>query len=211
MPTTPLPRQRRKEARPGEIVAAALELFLTKGFAATKIDDVARAAGVTKGTVYLYYPSKEALFQAAVRETVIPNIARSDEAIATAGQSAAEQLRTIMHLWAASIGECRGSLLKLLISEAGNFPELADFYIEEVVKPVQGFIAGIIHHGIERGEFRPVDAEMLARVLFAPIALTNIWRYTHSGPNALPSDLVALAGFHLDVVLNGITLSRMPT
>lgn len=211
MSTHPRPRQRRKEARPGEIIAAALELFLTKGFAATRIDDVAKAAGVTKGTVYLYYPSKEALFQAAVRETVIPNIARADEAIVTAGQSAAGQLRTTIRFWATSIAECRGSLLKLLIAEAGNFPELADFYFEEVVKPVQNHVACIIHHGIERGEFRPLDAEMLARTLFAPIALTNIWRYTHSGPNALQSDLVALAEFHLDVVLNGIMLSREST
>lgn len=203
-PLSTTPRQRRKEARPGEIVAAALELFLTKGFAATKIDDVARTAGVTKGTVYLYYPSKEALFQAAVRETVTPNINRASEAMAMTGQSATAQLRSAIGQWAESIGECRGSLLKLLITEAGNFPELADFYFDEVVKPAQTFIADIISNGIARGEFRAMDPASLARTLFAPIALANIWRYTHTDSNATPIDFVALAEFHLDVVLNGL-------
>lgn len=201
--------QRRKEARPGEIVAAALELFLSKGFASTKIDDVARAAGVTKGTVYLYYPSKAALFQAALREAVVPGICGNLGCDEVAQQSAAEQLRTAICQWAERLNECRGSLLKLLIAEAGNFPELADVYYEEVVKRAQGLIAGILRRGIEQGEFRAVDAEALACTLFAPIALTNIWRFTHIGHDATQIDLRALAEFHLDIVFNGITLRKV--
>ena len=198
--------QRRKEARPGEIISAALQLFLNKGFAATKIDDVAHAAGVTKGTVYLYLNSKEVLFQAAVRETVLPNISRAEFAIAAAGQSATEQLRAAVSQWAKNIDESRGSLFKLLIAEGGNFPELADFYFEEVVKRIQDSIAQIIHKGMKSGEFRTLDAEELARTLFAPLVLTNIWRHTHKDKCAQQTGLATLAEFHLDVVLNGITL-----
>lgn len=201
--SSPPLRQRRKEARPGEIVAAALDIFQTKGFAASKIEDVARAAGVTKGTVYLYFSSKEALFKAAIRETVLPNLDRISDA-AMAESTARARLHTAVHLWAAGMDNCRGSISKLMIAEAGNFPELAEFYREEVSGRVRRMLINIIEYGIAQGEFRVCDPATVTRTLCAPILLSHIWRHTFPSQHDNQPDLAVLADSLLDVVLNGI-------
>ncbi|MBS1155963.1 MAG: hypothetical protein H6R07_1887 [Proteobacteria bacterium] len=204
--SSPPRRQRRKEARPGEIVAAALAIFQTKGFAASKIEDVAHAAGVTKGTVYLYFSSKEELFKAAIRETVLPNLDRISDA-AMAESTARARLHTAIHLWAAGMDNCRGSISKLMIAEAGNFPELAEFYREEVIGRVRRMLIGIIEAGIAQGEFRPCDPATVTRALCAPVLLSNIFRHTFGNPYENQSDLAKLADSLLDIVLNGIALN----
>src|SRR6187549_559455 len=130
-----LPRwQRRKEARPAEIVAAALDVFVERGFAATKLEEVARRAGVTKGTVYLYFESKEALFKAVVRETIVPIFARGEQMVAEHQGSSADLLTQLMRKWWERIGETSLSgIPKLMMAEAGNFPALARFYYDEVI------------------------------------------------------------------------------
>ncbi|MDR3409439.1 MAG: TetR/AcrR family transcriptional regulator [Formivibrio sp.] len=199
----PARRQRRKEARPGEIIAAALAIFHAKGFAASKIEDVARVAGVTKGTVYLYFSSKEALFKAAIRETILPNLDRIKET-ALAETTARAQLYSAVRLWTAGMSTCRGSTSKLMIAEAGNFPELAEFYRDEVSGRVRRMLSDIIEYGIAQNEFRPCDPAMLARILCGPIVLSNIWRHTFVDPHENQPDMDALADSLLDVVLNGI-------
>ena len=204
MADSPLPRrQRRKEARPGEIVAAALAIFHAKGFAASKIEDVARAAGVTKGTVYLYFASKEELFKAAIRETVLPNLDRIKDA-AMAETTARAQLYTAVRMWAGGMNNCRGSISKMMIAEAGNFPELAEFYREEVSGRVRGMLTEIIEHGIAQDEFRACDPVTVTRTLCAPILLSNIWRHTFPSQHDSQPDLTILADSLLDIVLNGI-------
>lgn len=203
-------RQRRKDARPGEIVAAALALFHSKGFAASKIEDVAHAAGVTKGTVYLYFASKEELFKAAIRETVLPNLERIEEA-AKAEATAQAALRTALRTWSGGMNNCRGSISKLMIAEAGNFPELAEFYREEVSGRVRRLLSDIIENGIAQGEFRACDSSTVVRMLVAPILLSNIWRHTFPNQNEPRQDLTLLADSLLDVVLNGIALPQEAT
>src|SRR5438094_4836764 len=131
----PKPRwKRRKDARPGEIVAAALEVFGERGFAATKLADVARRAGVTKGTVYLYFDSKEALFKAVVRETIVPVIAQGEALARSFTGSARELLERLVREYWRLVGETAlAGIPQLMLAEAAAFPELTRFYYDEVV------------------------------------------------------------------------------
>src|SRR5437016_10656592 len=153
----PKPRwKRRKDARPGEIVAAALEVFGERGFAATKLADVARHAGVTKGTVYLYFESKEALFKAVVRETIVPVIAQGEALARSFTGSARELLERLVREYWRLVGETSlAGIPKLMMAEAATFPELTRFYYDEVVTRGHRLMAGVIERGIENGEFPP--------------------------------------------------------
>src|SRR5262249_15956868 len=151
--------RRRKDARPAEILAAALDCFAERGFAATRMDDVAARAGVTKGTVYLYFETKEDLFKALVRSELVPNVERL-EAAATADVPPADLLRGLFALWATHVFPSRISVLpKLMLAEAGNFPDLAKFYLEEVVHRALALLRSILRRGVESGEFRPIDVD----------------------------------------------------
>src|SRR5438094_9829108 len=147
----PEPRwKRRKDARPGEIVAAALEVFGERGFAATKLADVARRAGVTKGTVYLYFDSKEALFKAVVRETIVPVIAQGEALAQSFAGSARELLEQLVREYWRLIGETKlAGIPKLMMAEAATFPELTRFYYDEVLTRGHRPLAGLIGPGMQ--------------------------------------------------------------
>src|SRR6059036_649824 len=161
--------KRRKDARPGEIVAAALEVFGERGFAATKLADVARRAGVTKGTVYLYFDSKEALFKAVIRETIVPVIAKG-EALAQAFTGSARELfeKLVREYWRLVGETALAGIPKLMMAEAGNFPELARFYYEEVAVRGHRLMAGVLERGVKQGEFRAVNVAVAAKLAMAP-------------------------------------------
>jgi len=153
-------RQRRKEARPKELLDAALDVFVRKGFAATRTDEVAARAGVSKGTLYLYYPSKEELLKAVIRERLSSAIAASADEVSRHGGSAADLLGGSMVRWWRSIFDSPASgVFKLIITEVRNFPEIADFYYREVVEPGHRLIGDVLRRGIGSGEFRPVDVD----------------------------------------------------
>src|SRR5512145_2567634 len=125
MPMECIFRRRRKEARPGEIIAAALEVFVEKGFSATRLDDVAARAGVSKGTVYLYFKNKDALFKAVIEAGMTPGVEALEKLAATTDKPAAELLREYVAAWWRMMDETSlGVLLKLLIAESRNFPEV---------------------------------------------------------------------------------------
>ncbi len=146
--------RRRKESRPGELLHAALECFAERGFAATRLEDVAARAGVTKGTAYLYYASKEDLFKAVVRGYLVPVIA-SLEAAADAPGPVFQLLERVVGLFVEKVYESPLSAIpKLVISEAGNFPELAGFYLEEVIDRGRRLVGKLLNRGIASGEFR---------------------------------------------------------
>src|SRR3989440_8789874 len=156
--------KRRKDARPAEIVAAALEVFVERGFEATKLADVARRAGVTKGTVYLYFKSKEALFKAVVRETIVPVIAQG-EALAQSFTGTARELveRLVREYWRL-VGETElAGIPKLMMAEAATFPQLTRFYYEEVVTRGHRPMAGVIERGIKSGGVRKGDVATAAK------------------------------------------------
>jgi AcrR family transcriptional regulator len=172
-----VPSRRRKEARPGEIAAAALDLFVDKGFATTRIEDVAARAGVSKGTVYLYFDNKEALFKAAVEAAMTPAVEAAEALADDVDRPAAELLRCFIDGWWRMVGSTAlGGLPKLLAAEAGNFPELARWFHEAMIRRAQKAMARIVALGGERGEFRAVDADVAARVFFAPMFSYLVWQ-----------------------------------
>jgi AcrR family transcriptional regulator len=197
--------RRRKEARPQEILDAALTVFAEKGFAAARMDDIAARAGVTKGTIYLYFDSKEAVFKTLVRESIGDTLTRVTSDANRLEGSAAELLRAIL----STIGHFmrtsdRVVLPKIVIAEFGNFPELARFYREEVVEKGLAALGSVIAHGIARGEFRDIAPEHAARLCIAPILLAAVWRTTFAKIDTTPYDLEGLIETHIDVLLRGL-------
>ena len=172
-------RGRRKEARPGELLDAALDLFVEKGFAATKVDEVAARAGVSKGTLFLYFPSKEDLFKAVVRENIAGRFAEWDVEVESFAGTTSELVRCCLHDWWARIGSTKASgITKLMLGEAQNFPEIALFYREEVVEPGNRLIRRILQRGVERGEFRAVDLDYAVYLVLAPLVFLTMWKHS---------------------------------
>lgn len=198
-------RRRRKEARPHEITRAALEVFAQFGFAAARLDDVALRAGVSKGTLYLYFPSKEELFKAVVRAAVLPNLARAERAAQRHAGPQAALLGGFVELIGRRILRSRLSAIpKLVLAEAGNFPELARFYLEAVVDRAMALLAGIVRRGIASGEFRAVPVEPAVISLMGPVLMLALWRHSFAPAAGRPLDELAVLRGHLALLLDGL-------
>ena len=153
-------RERRKHERPGELLEAALELFVEKGYAATRIEEVAERAGVSKSTVFLYFPSKLELFKEVVRCNISNQLEQWAGHFEQFEGSSAEMLRLTMRLWWERIGSTRASgISKLMMSEGRNFPEMAEFFHQAVIQPGHEILRRVILRGIERREFRPLNID----------------------------------------------------
>jgi len=171
------PRRRRKDERPSELTAAALDLFVDRGFAATRLDDVAARAGVSKGTLYLYFENKEALFKAVIEDAIVPLLAAAEDEIASYQGKSVDLLRRLLYGWWEQIGATRlAGVPKLLIAEARNFPEVAQYYHYTVIVRARGLLRTLLLRGIERGEFRPLDLETAIDVIYAPLMMLVVWR-----------------------------------
>ena len=200
---------RRKDARPGELLEAALELFVEKGFAATRAEEVAKRAGVSKGTLFLYFGSKEELFKAVVRENISGRFSEWSIELEAFEGSSADLLRYCMTAWWERVGATKASgISKLMMSEAGNFPELAAFYQEEVVKPGNDLIRRILQRGVDSGEFRTLDVEYGVYLLLAPMMFLTLWRHSmgHCAALDAPLDPVTYINTHIDNLLLGLTV-----
>jgi AcrR family transcriptional regulator len=196
---------RRKEARPEEITAAALELFVERGFAATRLEDVAARAGVSKGTVYLYFANKEDLFKAVVREGLVSPIAEMKGFVAQYPGSSFELLRLLIHGWWEKVGATRLSgIPKLLLGESGNFPELVRFYLAEVVEPGHAVMMAIVKRGIARGEFRDVNPEDAALLIAAPLLQMMLWRNALEPLSSHKIDAARHLETHLDMLQHAL-------
>jgi len=202
-------RARRKEARPGELLDAALTLFVEKGFAATRVEEVAALAGVSKGTLFLYFPSKEELFKALVRHTISGRFTEWNEELKHFSGSSAELVRYCMHSWWKRIGMTKASgISKLVMSEAGMFPEIAAFYQQEVIVPGQALIRRILERGVACGEFVVPDPEYAVLGVTAPMIFLIMMK--HSLGACLPRDYALDAERYVatqaDTLLNGLCL-----
>ncbi len=204
----PKPRwERRKDARPQEILSAALDLFVERGFAATRLDDVAKQAGLSKGTLYLYFASKEELFKAVVRENIVPTLDAAEATVAHFEGSSADLFRLLIANWWQHIGESKASgISKLMMAEAANFPDLARFYHEEVILRSDTLMTSVIQRGIERKEFKVINDLNTIRVLVAPILMLMMWKHSFGPCQITPIDNHAYLARFMDICLNGLLL-----
>lgn len=172
--------ERRKEHRPGELLDAALEVFVARGYAAARLDDVAARAGVSKGTLYLYYAGKEDLFKAVVRVNIVPVIEQFRQRIEQATGSNEELLTNVLTDWWHCFSQPHiGGIIKLIIAEASNFPEIARFFHEEVASIGHGVIRQLIQRGVERQEFRkPCEMDVAAHLVMSPLVMKLIWAHS---------------------------------
>lgn len=172
-------RERRKEARPGELLDAALDLFVEKGFAATRAEEVAARAGVSKGTLFLYFQSKEDLFKAVVRENISGHFKEWNDTFDNFKGSSAEMVSLCMNEWWRRVGATKASgIEKLMLSEAGNFPDIAAFYHQEVVEPGQSLVRRILQRGTDTGEFKKMDLDYAVFSIIAPMIFMMIAKHS---------------------------------
>jgi len=196
---------RRKQARPAEILDAALKVFAAKGYAAARMDDIAREAGVTKGTIYLYFENKEAVFKSLVRESLGATIGAVAAQVAEYRGSARELLRFALNAMAALlVNSDRVVLPKIIIAESGNFPELARFYRFEIIEKGLGALSAVIERGMAQGEFRHAPVHHVIRLCVAPVLLGAVWRATFAAFDPEPYDYQGLIDTHLEILFRGL-------
>jgi TetR/AcrR family transcriptional regulator len=201
---------RRKEARPAELLDAALELFVEKGFAATHVEEVAARAGVSKGTLFLYFPSKEDLFKEVVRRNIAGRIVEWNAQFESFEGSTAEMLRLAMRQWWEQLGATSASgIIKLVMGEARNFPEIAKFYQHEVIEPGHELMRRVLQRGIDQGEFRPVNLDYAIYSVIAPMIFLIMWKHSMApcldghGPGAALDPLEYVRS-QVDILLGGL-------
>jgi len=200
--------RRRKDARPAEIVAAGLACFAERGFAATRLEDVARRAGVTKGTLYLYFPNKEELFKAVVRQAVVANIVLGEALVAHSSEPAPVVLDQLIARLQAAMVAPASAIPKIVIAEAGNFPDIARFYLKEVIQRGLGLFRRVLKAGVARGELRTMDVECTAYCIVAPMMLGMLWRHSFAQHERRPLDTNALCRAHLQILSRGLLPDR---
>lgn len=197
--------RRRKGDRPREIVDAALDCFIERGFAATRLEDVARRAGVSKSALFLYFPNKAALFAAAVRAHLVPTVVEAEEvAERHLGDRSGLLRRLLTERWSVLRDTRLGGIPRLLVAEGDAFPELAELFCREVGRRVQGLLAKVIEAGIGTGEFRRVDPVTTARLAITPLLMAAVWRRSLQHHEHPASDLDLLISTHIDHFLRGL-------
>lgn len=201
--------QRRKEARPADIAAAALAVFAEKGFAGARIEEIAKRAGISKGTLYLYYPGKADLFRAVVREVVIPNVDAVRATFLAADMPFATIVRQLLPTFAAIVTRVPvGAVAKMVIGESRNFPELAKVWHDEVIGQAVGLIATLIERAQAKGEVRPGDPLTHAFSIMGPMLIGVLWSETFTPVGGPLLDLPAIARQHAETVLEGLLAER---
>jgi len=200
-------RERRKEARPGELLDAALDLFVEKGFAATRAEEVAARAGVSKGTLFLYFQSKEELFKAVISENIAGRFTEWNAEFDTFDGSSADMLRYAMTMWWERIGATRASgITKLIMSEAHNFPEVTAYYQSEVIQPGQALIRRILQRGVDRGEFVVADMDHAGYSVIAAMVFLVMAKHSLGAcvPAGRPLDPARYIESQAGIILGGL-------
>ena len=204
--TAEAPRwRRRREARPSEIIAAALECFAAHGYAGTRIEDIAREAGVTVGTVYRYFDGKAALFQAVITQSIAPTLTRGEVLARRRGEQADTLLRRlVLGWWRLVHRRARAGIVRMVIAEAANFPELTRVYVREIIARGEDILARALELGVARGEFRPHDVHATARALSHLVIFGVLYDHALQPFDERYVDATRSLGAMLEVVLDGI-------
>jgi AcrR family transcriptional regulator len=204
-------RQRRKDARPQELLDAALALFVEKGFAAARAEEVAQRAGVSKGTLYLYYPSKEELFKAVISSNLSSRIAdTAQEAQAWTGDMASLLDELLVAWWQQTYASPAAGVFKILVSEVRNFPEIAEFYVQQVIEPGSALIGGIVAKGVASGEFREVDVECVVHSLVLPMVMLCVHKHGLAACSQHQIDGHRFIAEHVALVVRGLRRDASP-
>lgn len=193
-----------KEKRRRALLAAALDEFVERGFTAARMDDIAARAGLSKGTLYLYFDSKEAIFAGLVDSVALPNVAQMEAFLAEA-PSAQTALRRLMGFLPHLIGETDlPRLAKVLIADSGAFPEVVRRYRTQVIDRVLAAVAALLERGRASGELTVGDPALTARLVVAPVLMSAVWRVVFEGDPAARVDLHALFATHEKMLLRAL-------
>jgi AcrR family transcriptional regulator len=196
-------RRRRKDARPGEIITAGIAEFADKGFAAARLSDVARRAGIAKGTIYRYFSSKEELFEAALGARLTPVLGDLDNVVDSFPGPTEELMRlAIRRLHQALFEDGLHILMRIIITEGNRFPDVAENYHRNVISRGRAMLGRIVERGVSRGEFSPSAATALPVVLGAPAVMAIVWKMVFERFDPIPADRFADA--HADLILKGL-------
>lgn len=201
--------RRRAGARPDEVLDAALDLFIENGFAATRVEDIAKRAGLSKGAVYLYFPSKEAIMEGLVKRAIVPIAETAGQALTSFEGTPREAFMMLFRLMSQNLGNPRVlAVPKLIIREVGKFPELAVMYRREVIDRALPVLIATVKRGVDTGVFRPVDPELAVRSILGPIGMhlmmAEIFGLVPAGGLNLPG----LIETHLDILYNGLVMPQ---
>lgn len=196
-------RRRRKDARPAELLDAAFQEFAEKGFRGTRLEDVAARAGVVKGTIYLYYENKTALFEAAVRSRMLPVVDQVQEHVLRHDGPAEGLLRFMIEMIYSRLAnpEVR-TLIRILVADGPAFPDLLAFYHRVFVSKMVGMLEAIVRRGVERGEFQASAIGQVPQVVMGPALMGAFWQMTFAPYQPAPLDQFMAA--HLELVLDGL-------
>lgn len=201
-------RSRRKEARPAEIVEAALAEFVDKGFAGASVQTIAKRAGVSKGTVFVYFETKQDLFKAVVRTNLAAPLDTWRNLTRNHTGSARELVVLSLHQWWTDVGSTPAAgISKLLMQEAANFPELAEFYQAEVVEPGIAHMRYILQQGVDKGEFRATDLTLTCMNIFSPLLFLAMWQQAMGDKQPICGPAIEPRAFidnHVSLLLDGI-------
>ena len=209
-PAAAVKHARRKEARPGELLDAALDLFVEKGFAATRAEEVAARAGVSKGTLFLYFQSKEELLKAVVQQNISNHFKEWNQTFGSFEGDSASMVRLCMNLWWQRVGATKASgIAKLMMSEAKNFPAIAAYYQQEVIEPGQTLIRRILQRGIDRGEFRSMDLDYAVYSIIAPVIFLMIAKHSEGVccSRTFELDPEKYIASQVDTILYGVSIA----
>lgn len=203
-------RQRRKEARPHELLAAALEVFVEKGFATSRSEEVAARAGVSKGTLYLYYPSKEELLKAVIRHYLGEEVRAGAAELARHADSDPEVLFSVLAQWWRRVYQSPAcGVFKLIVTEARNFPDVAAFYVSEVIEPGSRLIGGMFEQGVRRGQLRPMHVESVTHSIILPMVMLCLHKHAVGaccGQAPVMQDPLRFIDEHIELVLRSVRL-----
>ena len=205
-------RRRRKEARPSELLKAAIELFIERGYAATRSEDIAARAGVSKATLYLYFEDKEALFKAVITQGVVPILDESSHLIDEFTGDSGTLLRELLTRWQVRFSASSlGGIPKLIISEARNFPELALYHEKIAYARARALLGRVIDRGVARGEFRALDRGAVVELLIAPLLMHFIWQHSMGASGCPTIESTCYLNTHLDLILAGLSVQTAQT
>lgn len=197
-------RRRRKAERPGEILDAAFDAFSERGYAGTRLEDVAARAGVTKGTIYVYFPTKEKLFEEMVRSHSAGLLADADAIRARAQGTSADKLRVLTEFFFNRCVEDRRGreMMRFMIAEGKCFPQLVAEHYRDFVTPMMAMVAALLEEGVKAGQFRADLNSETVKIVIAPTVFLSMARLIFG--DTLPLDKPAFIAAHIDVVLNGL-------